>query len=69
MYTSKKLFDQKIKTYQKPLENNFESINLLKRGQMHKMHKRKEILKNSKEMTQRVVALKRKIKCKIGCSI
>jgi hypothetical protein len=41
------LFDKKIKTYRNLLEINYNNIILLKRGQMHKMHKRKEILKNS----------------------
>ncbi len=52
------MFDQKIKFYRNPLEINYKTIVLLERGQMHKMHKRKEILKNSCEMTQRVATIK-----------
>jgi alkyl hydroperoxide reductase subunit AhpF len=61
MYTNKQLFDQKTKTYQKPLENIYKSIVFFSsRGQMHKMHKKKEILKNLSEMTQKIATLKRK---------
>jgi len=56
----KQLFDQKIKTYQKPLKTIYKYIILKKQGHKHKMHKRKEILKNSSKKTQINVIITRK---------
>ncbi len=41
----------------KPLEINYKTIVLLEKDHVHKVHKRKEIQKNSCKMTQRVVVL------------
>jgi hypothetical protein len=54
------LFDQEIETYRNLLEINYKNITFWKKGKMHKMHKRNEILKNSCDGTQRAIALQRK---------